>query len=437
MLIVMVFLVALLITETVLVDLASFTSRDVNRDLRIFEILLALYIVFCTFMIYLLRRKIIERISSKLIQTYFFWACALVQVLIIVMLLILIIESIILSGYHLFILKIILILSYSYAIVVLGFLCKMFLSWLNSSKNLTILLYTLISITFLLNVFVSIVYVMNELTESTNDQPFVVARNYQSFVLHIQSTDTILQYSYVVSSITLFIVIWISIVFFLKTYSNRIGRIVYTLIIGLPLLFFLIQYLSPFISSFVDLRQIDPIEYFAIDSILGSLGQPLSAILIGLSFIRLSKKVDESSIKDYMVIAGIGLVIVFTANHAELMTSASLPPFGILSNSLIGISSYLFFIGISTSAIILSNDKQLRAKIRASMESDTRFLIKIASAETERMLLNRALKLSKQIAVDESNEFGVTSTLNEEDLRIYVKEVLQQIRNKSGTAGNG
>ena len=430
------FLVVLSITETILVDMASFTSRDVKRDLHIFVILLALYIAFAIFMLYLLRKKILEHITSRLIQTYFFWTAAIVQFLIIVLLLILIIESISLGGYHLFILKMIMILSYSQAVVVLGFLSKMFLSWLYSTKNLTILLYTSISLIFLANVLISIVYVMSELTETTNDQPFVVSRNYQSFVLHIQSSDDILRYSYVVSSIFLFFIIWISTVFFLKSYSKRIGRILYAMIIGLPLFFFLIQYLSPFINLFVNVQELDPIQYFAIQSVMGSLGQPLSAILFGLSFIRLSKKVADSSIKDYMIIAGIGLVIVFTANQAELMTSAGFPPFGILSNSLIGISTYLFFIGISTSALTISNDRRLRAKIRVSMEDDIRFLFKVASIERERVLINKALRLSKQVATDETNEFGVTSSLSEDDLKLYVREVLQQIKNKSGTTGN-
>lgn len=46
-----------------------------------------------------------------------------------------------------------------------------------------------------------------------------------------------------------------------------------------------------------------------------------------------------------------------------------------------GLSSYLIFIGIYSSAISVSEDSKLRASIRKSVEAEVNFIGNIASAE--------------------------------------------------------
>ena len=71
-----------------------------------------------------------------------------------------------------------------------------------------------------------------------------------------------------------------------------------------------------------------------------------------------------------MIISAYGLVLLFTSNQANLLLNVPNPPFGVLTVSIVGLSSYLVLVGIYSSAIFVSEDSITSIKSFALRESN-------------------------------------------------------------------
>ena len=79
-----------------------------------------------------------------------------------------------------------------------------------------------------------------------------------------------------------------------------------------------------------------------------------------------SKNFAKSSIiRKYMIIAAYGFVLFYIAGSA--MAAQAISPYGIVSVSSAGISCYLIYIDIYSSAVTVSQDAALRLSIRKSL----------------------------------------------------------------------
>lgn len=67
-----------------------------------------------------------------------------------------------------------------------------------------------------------------------------------------------------------------------------------------------------------------------------------------------------------------------------------------------GLSSYLIFIGIYSSAISVSEDSKLRASIRKSVEAEVNFIGNIASTEMTYAVTEKGSKKSESRFRDDS-----------------------------------
>jgi hypothetical protein len=85
-------------------------------------------------------------------------------------------------------------------------------------------------------------------------------------------------------------------------------------------------------------------------------------IVFGLAFFVIARRMPSSKIKEFLIITGIGDIIVGIA----LSTSALEPTYGVAAHSLVLLSSYLFSVGLYVCAISLSQDISLRKSIRRS-----------------------------------------------------------------------
>ena len=65
-----------------------------------------------------------------------------------------------------------------------------------------------------------------------------------------------------------------------------------------------------------------------------------------------------SGVSDYLMITGYGVLLFFTSNQATVLINLPYPQFGMATISFVGLSSYLLFVGIYSSAVSLAEDSK-------------------------------------------------------------------------------
>ena len=135
------------------------------------------------------------------------------------------------------------------------------------------------------------------------------------------------------------------------------------------------------------------------------------------------------AIRNYF--SALGIVLLFTSNQAIILVSFSYPPFGIATISFTGLSSYLIFIGIYTSAISIAHDTKLRKLIKAStVQQSSKLLDSIGTAQMVKQIEDKVIKATYDNAHKLAQQTGVESSLTHGEMKSYLEEVLDEIKPK-------
>ena len=107
------------------------------------------------------------------------------------------------------------------------------------------------------------------------------------------------------------------------------------------------------------------------------------------------------------------------------MITTVYPPFGFATVSTYGLGSYLILLGLYLSALSVSQDEQLRNMIKRSTLSESKFLHSIGTSagEREKVIINTVVDKAKQRQETIIKDIGIGTSLTEEDIKNYVKEV--------------
>jgi membrane-associated protease RseP (regulator of RpoE activity) len=153
----------------------------------------------------------------------------------------------------------------------------------------------------------------------------------------------------------------------------------------------------------------------------------LSGIIFGAAFLSVARTLrKDSSLRKHMIIAAYGFVLFYIAGSASA-AQAAYPPYGIVSVSFIGLSCYLIYIGLYSSAVTVSQDTTLRLSIRKSITDQTKFLDSIGSAHMEQELQSTVLKIAKKHADVLTEKTGVEASMTEGDIKEYMAMVMDEI----------
>src|SRR5919199_140000 len=202
------------------------------------------------------------------------------------------------------------------------------------------------------------------------------------FVVPTQLLDLYNQIIYW-TSLSPYILTWIGTAFLLHYYSNRteskkIGTIKFWVILAIPLVLYLVG--SGLIYSLPS--DIPYRFYFRLVFRAGTIG---SSILFGLAFYIITRNLGSAKVKDYLTIAAIGIATIGIANEVSALQQT----YGVAAHSLVLLSSYLFTIGLYSSAISVSQDSLLRKTVRKSMSD---LLDRIGSAQMEKDIEKNVMK---------------------------------------------
>jgi hypothetical protein len=225
---------------------------------------------------------------------------------------------------------------------------------------------------------------------------------------------------YQYSDMASFFLKWAGTALILYHYSKKIGKIKYWFLLSLPVAYFSTLLVYTF-HLYDPHNQSERLIFFG----FASLNSTFGGILFYIAFKLSSKNFKGNQvIADYLLIAGYGFILFFSGTQATLVNTAY-PPFGFATVSSYGIGSYLLLVGLYLSALSVSEDNELRNMIKASALSESKFLhsIGLSAAEREKTIENDVLDKARQQQKVINEEIGVSTSLSENDIKDYVKEI--------------
>jgi hypothetical protein len=152
-------------------------------------------------------------------------------------------------------------------------------------------------------------------------------------------------------------------------------------------------------------------------------------LLFGVSFIALSRRMQQirqKMVSDYLKIAGYGIALLPISIVAGIVF-IPYPPVGSTTCATLALASYLFYIGIYSSAISISEDAELRRSIRRAAENELKLLDSIGTAQMNVQLQDKVTRLVKEYADKMTSEAGVHPYLSQEDAKQYLEEVIKEL----------
>jgi len=148
-------------------------------------------------------------------------------------------------------------------------------------------------------------------------------------------------------------------------------------------------------------------------------------LLFGLAFWIMARRLNQfSKLKPYVVMVSLGFMLLFASEQAISLLALPYPPYGLVSIATLGLSSYLIFLGLFYSAVVISSDVQLRKSIRDKTLNDVSFLSRIGTAENEKETEKTVMNIVKKKISDQKP----VVQYSDGDMIEYVNEVMEEIR---------
>jgi len=207
----------------------------------------------------------------------------------------------------------------------------------------------------------------------------------------------------------------------------------YWVLVILPLIYLAGTY--DYVSSPVRDQLISQFPDFSnVLSLFWTLSRQLGGFFFALVFIVMSKNTENIKLKYNLQLAGLGIMLLFSSIQIATLLILTFPPFGLISLSVMPISSFLILTGLYYSARSLSYDKKFLVQLRKQIKNESNaFLNTIGSAEWNKNLEAKIHGVLNQIGnKDEVTHF----TLEQDDVRSYVIDVINELK-KEKKSGKG
>lgn len=313
-------------------------------------------------------------------------------------------------------------ISYFFGLAFCGLTIIKFLKWYQQNREFRILGYLITtSALFALLVFSISYFSVNpsELTLKIKPAGIGYAIVMRAIVLNVFQTWFTVSYILCIISISV-------ISFFVLRDYIKMNPIVYFALFSLPVIYVLFKFIPPAMSFVTSMIMNDPIFYGTLYTLFFSGTGPLTGFLFFLPMWFFAAKLRNPEIKRFIWLTSFGMLLFFTANQQPPLQNKLFPPFGLLSASITGLSVYLIFLGITSTAKYLSNVSAYRDLISKKLREDKIFR-SIARSSFEKEL--------KPIVTSilEKNLFPVEnrSEIPDNVLNLYVSEVKKVLQEKN------
>ena len=269
-------------------------------------------------------------------------------------------------------------ISYGLWIVILSLLAFAFFFWyVSSNNNLIVLIFVLAMIAYVVNGITSVATYFDMLTQQKRVVTSTDVAYFPEF--SIESIGSQIGLASQIASAAAYVLTWIGTVKMLYPYIKKLGKIKFWIIMGVAMIYYLISFPLFVLGYFTPSENVDAMTNVLIFSFAGI----MSGIIFGAAFLSVARTLrKDSDLRNHMVIAAYGFVLFYIAGSA-MASQAAYPPYGIVSVSFTGLSCYLIYTGLYSSAVTVSQDTTLRLSIRKSVSEQAKFLDSMGTAQME------------------------------------------------------
>jgi hypothetical protein len=346
---------------------------------------------------------------------------SIAQLILVGILAFVIVQIIMTQHYNILTIYISYVISFGLWIATLGLLGKAFFSWYRlSNKNFMVLILALSMIAFVFNGAANIVYYFSFLSEQ---KPIITSSDVAYFPeFDVETLVSQVNLVSQASNIISYVLIWIGTVKLLYPYIRKFGKIKFWAIMVAPMIYYLISF-PLFVLGFFNPKNIDAMT----NIIIFNFASISTGIIFGVAFLSVANTLKkDSNLRNHMIIAAWGFTLFYIAGSATA-SQAAYPPYGLASISFVGLSCYLIYSGLYSSAVTVSQDIALRHSIRRSITAQSKLLDSIGTAQMEQELQSRILTVTKKLSDKMEEETGVEGSMTEEDIKEHIEMVRKEI----------
>ena len=330
------------------------------------------------------------------------------------------------------------------ATIIMGLMSFKFFSWYRSNtRNLMLLFYGLASIALAISIggdafdkILLIQAVQEKSPSGAIPQASFIYEIFQKYkgeieykivnpvstTLFVVPTQLLDLYNQIIywTSLSPYILTWIGtalLLYYYKRVPKKINSITFWVILSIPLILYLIG--SGLIYSLPS--DIPYRYYFRLVFRAGTIG---SSVLFGLAFYIITRRLSSIKVKDYLIIAAMGIIMIGIANEISALQQT----YGAAAHSLVLLASYLFSIGLYCSALSISQDSSLRKIVRKSTSD---LLDRIGTAQMEKDIEKNVMKVIEYNKKEMEEQTGVSTSMTDENIKEYLQQVIEERKKKT------
>jgi hypothetical protein len=324
------------------------------------------------------------------------------QFILSLLLILIVVQLFLIKGYYLVTFSLLVYISIFSAIGFLLLLSYKLFKWFILDKNYLILMYGITFCLIILNLLISVILVTYEFIH--HDQ-FIKLRSIKIVISEFNGYGNYsVGYLFTLNSylsLASFIGIWIPTIILLKTHSIRIGKLKYWALVSIPLIYYYFPFAVYEFGILDDLFLNYGKDFNLLFSIFFGPFKIIGGLLFGLVFWISANKMKHKDLQILFKTVAIGMTILF-ASTALPSTIISIPPFGFLSLTFVGLASYMLLIGIFLLSIRLSRDSLVRKEIYNLAEEQSKLFRNIGIAQMEKTLQKQVKQILDNIDAKEN-----------------------------------
>ena len=423
-------IIALLIIDSTIPRISVYTGgiHPLNYYLVFFIGIVLMYGLMQYIVIAFVRQKIRNSNmyrKTKLVSSVFKFVST-VQFVLFFLLIFIIFQMIFGAKFNMLLLKTTVYISYFMGFTAMGILAYKYLIWARENHSSLVVMYLLATSMICLNSIFTVLSL--NLQYAIRPDSILYARNLAGgFTSGTNTFSQFLTITYILS----FLFTWVATAILLYSYYNKTNKLIYWVAMTVPVLYFF-SLVQPFVLNLF-YENIHNSTYAGIIYTLFLYSvKPVGGILFGVAFWRMSKSIDHDQIKNYMIISAYGMMLMFTSNQPTGLIQAPYPPFGLVTSAFFGLAAFLFMIGVYSSVISVSQDRNIRKYIQNYAKQLT-FLRGIGSLEMEKEIQKIVRNVMTEVEAkthELETSTGIESSLQEQDIRDYVNIAIREARRK-------
>ncbi len=417
---------------TILVDseigvIADFIPEQISSSVGL-VIFIGIAIIFAVtqyFILSYIKQSNKETNAKALNLDLTYWIVSIGQYILVGILAYVILQIIIAQQYSIVTLYTSHVISYGLWIITLGLLARAFFSWYKlSNKNTMVLILAISMIAYVINGIAGLASYMDMLAQQ---KPVVTSNDIAFFPeFSIASLGSQIGLVNQIASGIAYVLTWIGTIKLLHPYIKKLGKTKFWIIMGGAMLYYLISFPLFVLGYYNPSENVDAMT----NILIFSLGGIFTGIIFGAAFLSIARTLrKDPALRNQMILAAYGFLLFYIAGSATA-AQAAYPPFGLASVSLTGLSCYLIYSGLYSSATIVSQDTSLRQSIRRSVAEQSKLLDSIGTAHMEQELQTRVLSIAEKNSEAMAEESGVETSMTEDDMKDYLEIVMNELHSK-------